>query len=127
MDYVIEQSAGRGMGAAMIVEIPHDKEHRLAFAGKTGGIKGIDYDVVLAGFHLAHMDHAEDAGKDVDLLIEAIKDRIRADRTLGGICYQAGEDETGIETVVHEYEEWDERVMTPFTVQFMTQVAIGPI
>lgn len=126
-DYVIEQAAGRGMGAAMVVEIPHDKEHRAGIAGAHGGVKQIDYDVVLAVFHLAHMDHAEDAGQDVDLLIEAIKDHIRSDRTLGGICKQAGEDETGIETIVEPYEMWNERIMTTFTVQFMAQVFIAPI
>lgn len=126
-DYVIEQAAGRGMGAAMIVEIPHDKEYRTAKAGAHGGIKLQDYDVVLATFHLAHMDHAEDAEYDIDLLIEAIKDHIRADRTLDGICYQAGENDMGIEVIVEPSEEWHERLMTVFTVQFTAQVAIGPI
>jgi hypothetical protein len=125
-DYVIEQAAGRGMGAAMVVEIPHDKESRAGTAGRTNGIKRIDYDVVLATFHLAHMDYAEDAEKDVDLLVEAIKDQIRLDRTLGGLVSQAGEAATGIEVMIEPSEAWQERLMTVFTVQFIASVFIGP-
>jgi hypothetical protein len=125
-DYVIEQAAGRGMGAAMIVEIPHDKEVRDSIAGKVAGIKCIDYDIVLACFHLAHEDHAEDAGDDVDLLIEAIKDRLRSDRTIGGIFNTSGQDSTGIEVIVEPAEEWHERIMTVFTIQFIGKVFIAP-
>jgi hypothetical protein len=114
------------MGAAMVVEIPHDKEYRAGIAGAHNGVKRIDYDIVLAVFHLAHMEHAEDAGYDVDLLIEAIKEQVRADRTLGSLVSQAGEGETGIEVLVEPAEEWKERTMTVFTVQFIATVFIAP-
>lgn len=107
-DFVWMQQAGRGMGAYMIVEFGPDKERRRAIAGPpvtdgggniiAGGIKEIQYTVILNTFHLAQKGFAEDAAADIDLLIEAIKQRIRIDRTLGGICTQAGEGRYGIQT-----------------------------
>lgn len=127
-EYVMEAAEGRGMGAAMVVELPKDREYRVGLGGAHSGEKRIDYDTVLAVFHLAHMQHAEDAGQDVDLLIEAIKDQIRSDRTLGGICIEAGETQDdfarGIEVDVGQPEVFEERVLTSFTIAFSTVVYI---
>lgn len=87
------------MGAYMAVEIPEDIEIRRALPAQTGR-KRITYDVILHVYHLAHMPHAEDAEADVNGLIEAIKGQIHQDVTLGGICYQAGENSAGIRTRV---------------------------
>lgn len=106
-DFVYLQQSGRGMGAYMIVEFGPDKEVRRAIAGApvvtsgnivAGGIKEIEYNVILNVFHLAQKAFSEDAAADIDLLIEAIKQQIRIDRTLGGICTQAGEGRYGIQT-----------------------------
>lgn len=112
------------MGAEMIVEIPEDVEARSAKAGATGGEKIIRYSVVLHIFHESKMPHSEDAGNDVNALIEAVKDRIRADRTLGGIVVQAGESERGIHTVKPPPDMTDERVSTYVQMGFEADVYI---
>jgi len=99
MDFVLAQAAGRGMGAYMIVELPDDDEFRKSMPAGTGR-KRIVYQAVLHIYHLAHKAHSEDAEADVNGLLEAVKTAIRADVTLGGICYQAGESRRGIKTRV---------------------------
>lgn len=100
-DFTAGMAAGRNMGAFMVVDIPSDKENREAIAGApvvdgggnitAGGIKVVESKVNLEVFHMSQVDYTEDAVDDVDQLVEAIKQRIRIDRTLGGICTQAGE------------------------------------
>jgi hypothetical protein len=107
-NFVAGMPAGRGMGAYMIVELGHEKETRRSIAGPpvtngsgqiiAGGIKFIRYRVTLNVFHMAQTNYIEDAQADIDQLIEAIKQQIRYDRTLGGICTQAGEGRYGIQT-----------------------------
>jgi hypothetical protein len=99
---------GRNMGAFMVVELGPDQERREAIAGApvtdgsgniiAGGIKRDDYRVMLQVFHMSQMDYTEDAVTDLNLLVEAIKQHIRTDRTLNGICTQAGESRYGIQT-----------------------------
>lgn len=95
-DFTFGYDPPRGMGAVMVVHIPNESEVRIAIQGATGGIKRQTYAVELHLFHLAMRPHTEDAQADFDGLIEAITDRIRADRTLGGIVVQAGEGDAGI-------------------------------
>jgi hypothetical protein len=133
-DFTYLQSSGRGMGAYMIVEIGYDKERRRSNAGPpvtsggniiAGGIKEIEYRVTLNVFHLAQKGFAEDAQADIDLLIEAVKQQIRVDRTLGGICTQAGESRFGIQTrEALPAVDANNRTGTWFTVAFevMTQI-----
>lgn len=106
-DFVQGQMAGRGMGAYGIVEIGDDLEVRRAKGGPpvvaggtivSGGTVFVWYMTTLNVFHMAQKGYAEDAQADIDLLIEAIKMQIRVDRTLGGICTQAGQDRFGIQT-----------------------------
>jgi hypothetical protein len=82
----------------MIVDLGEALETRDARAGAVLGIKNIRYACDIHVFHKAWMEHAEDAGADMDLLHEAILDSIRADRTLGGALFQAGESARGIES-----------------------------
>ncbi len=127
-------AAGRSMGAFMIVEIGFDRETREGIAGPPvtdvsgniigGGIKMIQYRVTLQVFHLAETAYAEDAQDDVDQLVEAIKQQIRKDRKLGGVCTQAGEGGFGIQTSVGKPGvDKNNRTGTWFQVQFevMTQ------
>lgn len=96
---------GRAMGALMLVHLPHDQDVRKAWSGTTGGVRQNDVTVQLHLYHLAQADHCEDAQADLEDLIQAIKDRIHGDRTLGttdasglpGIT-QAGETPMGIVT-----------------------------
>jgi hypothetical protein len=107
-NFVAGQLPGRGMGAYMIVELGNDKEWRRSDAGApvqdgngniiAGGIKFIQYKVSLNIFHLAQKDYTEDATVDINNLTESIKQLMRYDRTLGGICTQAGEGRFGIQT-----------------------------
>lgn len=131
LDFVKGQSAGRGMGAYMYVDMPRDTEIRRALpaAGPgTGyvkaGRKRITYTTVLNVFHLAHMPHAEDAEADVDALIETVKDTIRGDVSLGGICYQAGENNRGIAVQIAPSALDKEIVGTWATVTFDAEVEI---
>lgn len=127
-NFVAGAAAGRGMGAFMIVTFAHEREYRRAMAGPpvstagtitSGGIKFIQYTVTLHVFHIAQKGYAEDAQADVDLLIEAIKQQIRLDRTLGGICTDAGETTYGIQ--VDESQpgvDGNDRTGTYFKVTF---------
>ncbi len=91
-DYVIGQPPGRGMGAVIVVHLPDvGPEWREALGGATAGIKGVPYQVELHFYHLATTAHTEDAQADLDALLDATKGLIYADRTLGGICTEAGE------------------------------------
>jgi hypothetical protein len=134
-DYTAGMPPGRNMGAVMIVELGQDDEYREAIAGSpaldgqgniiAGGIKRIDNRCVLQVWHLAQKDYAEDAADDIDELVEAIKQRIRVDRTLGGICTQAGEGKFGIKTVVgRPGVDKNGRTGTWLTISFecMTQI-----
>lgn len=123
VDYVKGQVAGRGMGAAMVVEMSADAEHRDAKPAGTGR-KHVIYTVNLYGFHMAYQPYAEDAAADVDLLIEAIKSQLRDDITLGGICYQAGESRAGIKTRIYPSSEYEETTATAFTITFEAEVEI---
>lgn len=133
IDFVKGQSAGRGMGALMYVDLPRDTEIRRALpaAGPgTGyvaaGRKRVTYTAVLNVFHLAHMQHAEDAEADVDGLVEAIKGAIRGDVTLGSIpgVYQAGENPRGIAVQIAPSTADKEIVGTWATVTFDVEAEI---
>jgi hypothetical protein len=124
VDYVYGQAAGRGMGAAMVVELPSDVESRDAKPAGTGR-KRINYTVILHCFHLAYQSHAEDAGPDVDSLIEQIKGLIRQDVTLGGVCFQAGESRFHIKTRIYPSAIIDkEKIATAFDIQFEAETEI---
>jgi len=121
---------GRGMGAFMVVSLNTDKEVREAIAGApvldsngniiAGGVKMLTYQCTLEVFHLAQAAYAEDAQDDIDLLIEAIKNLVRVDRTLGGICTDAGETSFGIRVKEDHpgVNRATERTSVHFTVQF---------
>lgn len=127
-DFVAGMAPGRGMGAYMIVEVGRDKEYRRGIGGPpttdgngsiiTGGTKFVRYRVSLQIFHMAAVAYAEDAQADIDVLIEAVKQQIRLDRTLGGICTEAGEGRFGIETSEGRPEVSGGRVRTWITISF---------
>ena len=132
-DYVKGQAAGRGMGAAMTIGMLRDQEIRRAgpaagpgTAYVVGGRKRVTYGTTLNIFHLAHMQHAEDAEADVDGLVEAVKNAIRGDVTLGSIpgVYQAGENARGITVQISESIADKEIVGTYVTVTFDVEAEI---
>jgi hypothetical protein len=128
-DYHAGLPAGRNMGALMIVDLADDNEIRRADAGPpvttggvivSGGIKFCTYQVTLHCFHLGMTEFSEDSQADVDTLIEAIKQLIRQDRTLGmqGTITQAGEGRFGIKTHKNQPGITRERTKTYFTIRF---------
>ncbi len=124
-DFFIGQPAGRNMGAFMHVHLPIEgPEQRIGLGGATAGIKWDPFQVQLWVYHLAQMTHAEDAQADLDALLDQIKTLIHGDRTLGGICTQAGETAQGrIKTtmpppVIHGAKGEPERVESYAIVDF---------
>lgn len=128
MDYVLGQAAGRGMGAVMVVEMAETKDKLLTTPGLPAGVQGgqrrLTYPVALNFFHMAHQPYAEDAEADVDELDQAVHELIYTDPTLGGICYQAGMNATGIRSLIDPSEEWKEVTVTYFRVEFDAEVQI---
>jgi hypothetical protein len=125
-DYVMAQAAGRGMGAAMVIEMNETRDTTLTLTQKINGTQGgqrhLVYPVQCHLFHMAHMDYAEDAEADVDSLAQAIQEQIYSDLTLGEICYQAGVDSAGIRTLIDPSQEWKELTVTHFRVNFNAEV-----
>jgi len=94
-DFTHGLAEGRGMGAVMLVHLPSDTETRDSFGGPLSGIRLDRVTVQLYVYHRAQAPHAEDAQADLEELLQAIRDRIHGDRTLGGTVVQAGEGQGG--------------------------------
>lgn len=90
-DYLAGLDPDRLMGAVMCVHLAESTEKRLSM-----GILDRPFAVDLYVWHMSVKPPSEDAQADLDDLITAVIDRIRADATLGGVVVQAGETERGI-------------------------------
>lgn len=90
-DYFNGMDPGARTGSQIVVWIPHDSESRFAVAGEHGGMKNVRYDVEMACYIRSRTPFAEDAQGDVYALRDALKEWMRADRSLGGACFEAGE------------------------------------
>jgi len=126
-DYVIGQAAGRGMGALMVLEMPETRDEVLTVGqipASAGGQRHLIYPVTCHVFHMAHEAYAEDAEQDVDELDQAIHELIYSDPTLGGVCYQAGQNMAGIRSLIDPSDLWKEITVTHFRVQFEAEVQI---
>lgn len=101
-DFFNDMAPGARTGCQMIVWISRHREFRAALGGEHSGMKRVIYEVELNCYLRSRSPHAEDAQDDVYALREAIVEYMRADRTLGGACFQAGEyvegANTGIQT-----------------------------
>lgn len=129
LDYVLGQAPGRGMGAVMILELNETRDTAASigqFPVPSAGRRHLVYPVQCHVFHMAHEDFAEDAEADVDALVQAIHEQIYSDPTLGGICYQAGQDAFGIRALIDQPEVWDEITLTHFRVVLDVEVMIVP-
>ena len=112
------------MGAQMIVEVGPQVERRTMRGGAIGGRKNVAYMVMLNIFHRSVAPHAEDATDDMDVLLEAIYDLIRADKTFGKIVIQAGETNYGIRTSPPALNIEDNIVLTYVAVSFEAEMEI---
>lgn len=90
-DYFNGQDAGARTGCQIVVWIPRDSEARFALGGEHGGMKNVRYEVEMACYIRSRTPYAEDAQDDVYALRDALKGWMRADRTLGKCCFEAGE------------------------------------
>lgn len=90
-DYFNGMDPGAQTGSQIVAWIPRTSEQRFTVAGERGGMKNVRYEVELAVYIRSRTPHAEDAQDDVYALREALVDHMRADRTLGGACFEAGE------------------------------------
>jgi hypothetical protein len=90
-DYFWGQDAGARTGCQIVVYIPRSSEARFAVGGATGGHKNVVYEVQLCCYIRSRTPHAEDAQDDVHALRDALVEHLRADRTLGGAVFEAGE------------------------------------
>lgn len=103
-DYFEGVDSDTRTGAVMCVHLGDDTEKRLAIGGLGGGILDAPYNVALYLYLLTLTPSVSDAQADRDDLVDAVRDMIRADPTLGmGInsdapvkVTQAGEGEAGI-------------------------------
>ncbi len=89
---------GTPSGSVLFVEILQSAETRIALGGAHNGVKAIQHTL---RFHLlfqSRTGRAEAAMDDHDDQLDAILERLRADRTLGtnGAILQFGQDATGI-------------------------------
>ena len=90
-DYFNGMEPGARTGCQIVVWIPSQSEQRFALAGEHGGMKNVRYDVEFAVYIRSRTPHAEDAQDDVYALRDALVEHMRADRTLGNACFEAGE------------------------------------
>ena len=90
-DYLTGLADGSTVGAVVCVHLAESTETRLASA-----ILNSPYAVELHLWYLAVAGPPEDAEAFRDGLVQAIKDRMRADPTLGRVVIQAGETERGV-------------------------------
>jgi hypothetical protein len=84
------QPAGGRSGAVAIVRILTQQETRVT-VGAPVGIKRIGYGVVLDCYHISHATDAGDAVDDLDAFCDATEAWLRADPTLAGAVFLAGE------------------------------------
>lgn len=88
--------SGSRSGSVMVIFIEDEHETRTALGGPHGGRKMVTYEVgIVIRFRSSQAD-SQVAVDDYDALIESLKERIRADRTLGtsgtaNPLFQAGE------------------------------------
>lgn len=99
-DYIAGQPAGTQSGTVAVVHLARDDERRLAVGGSISGKKVIEYAVELQLMLRSTKAKAEDAVDDYDAVVDAVKARLRYDRSLGtgsargaddGDIWQAGE------------------------------------
>lgn len=100
-DALANVPAGTPSGSVLFVEITETREIRAALGGATAGKKLVTHMVRLHLLFRSRQPKAEAAMDDHDTLVEAILQRLRADRTWGTETsstpiLQAGEGDAGI-------------------------------
>ena len=75
--------AGQASFAGLVVFIMDEKDSRIAVGGAASGWKRVDYTVSVQILHQSYEREAEAAMAHFDLVVESLKERLRADRQFG--------------------------------------------
>ena len=103
-DYFNGMQPGAQSGSQVVVHIARQHEQRVALGGEHSGMKRVVYEVELMCYIRSRTPHAEDGQDDQYALRDALVEHMRADRTLGGAVFQAGEHiDGGLSTIEFEY------------------------
>lgn len=123
-DYTTGQAAGTKNGAVGVVHIRRDFEERRAVGGATGGKKFVSHFIELNLFFRSIEPTIEAATDAFDLLMDATKARLHADRTLGDPTnvFQAGEQQ--LETEAGEAELEGDTIFIWGVVRFIVNQLI---
>lgn len=107
---------GRGLtppfysSATLIVQIGREVEQRISYGGTAPnrGQRRIDYTIDLVVVHRSLRPDAETAQADFDATVDSLAARLRADPTLGGTVWQAGENtgSTGGASITTDFGEY---------------------
>ena len=97
IDFQVNSQAGQLSRAAVVIFIQSERETRIAIGGAHNGWKRIDYSIILQVYQHSLERNSQDAMTSFDTLIDAIKDRLRADHnfgdTTGTLVWQGAEPE----------------------------------
>lgn len=83
LNFEVNAQAGQASRAAAVIFIVRENESRIAIGGAHDGWKRVDYTFNLQIFHHSMHRNATDAMDDFDVLIDAIKARLRDDHNFG--------------------------------------------
>lgn len=124
-DYYLGQPDGARTGCQIVVYIPRSSESRFAIAGAHGGQKNVVYEVQMCCYIRSRAAYAEDAQEDVYVLRDALVEHLRADRTLGGAVFEAGESvDGGNGSIDFEYGQPETKVELTKSFLMMTFPAL---
>lgn len=84
--------AGAQSGAIAVISNQEPHEERVSL-GKNGWWR-VAHPITVHVYHRSEHTHAEDALRDLRALQQALRDRLRADTTLGGAVFSCGEHDT---------------------------------
>lgn len=113
------QPPGTKAGSIAIIALGEPQEERLSFGGP-GAWWRVAHPVVMHIYHKSNAAHAEDALASLRAVQDAIRDRLRADTTLGGRVFSAGEHDAVIGGAIGTGHKW--KTTTPASANGTTEV-----
>jgi hypothetical protein len=83
INYQVNSQPGQLSRSAAIIFIQSETESRIAIGGAHNGWKRVDYSVIVQVYQHSMERNSEKAMDDFDILIDAIKTRLRSDHNFG--------------------------------------------
>ena len=83
INYQVNSQPGQQSRSAVVIFIQSETESRIAIGGAHNGWKRVDYSVILQVYQHSVERNPEKAMDDFDILIDAIKERLRSDHNFG--------------------------------------------